>query len=255
MKRVSLRSILIVIVLVAICAGCASNQQSQLFTEVAAKSHRAVTPAQQTAGWAVNWWMPRFDTNNERLAEGNIDLLWIGDSITHGWENDGKKYWDMYYADRNAINMGYSGDQTQHVLWRLENYQYGDISPKLAILMIGTNNSNGNDFTAEEIADGIIAICGNLRTRFPEMKILMLAIFPRGEGPSAQREKNAAASEIASQLADGKMIHYLDINQGFLTDDGTLPRTIMPDLLHPNEEGYRIWSEAIESTIADLMGE
>jgi len=86
------------------------------------------------------------------------------------------------------------------------------------------------------------------------MKILLLAIFPRGEGPSAQREKNAQASTLASQIADGKTIYYLDINKSFLQGE-TLPKSIMPDLLHPNLEGYRIWAKEIEPTVAKLMGE
>jgi beta-glucosidase len=234
--------------------GC-ENQQQLAFKSVETKSHSAVTPAQQTVAWAVQWWGPRHKAVNERLEEGNVDLLYIGDSITHGWENVGKELWDTYYAPRNAVNMGFGGDRTQHVLWRLDHSNLDSISPKLAVLMIGTNNSNGNDNTAEEIADGIIAICHRLRTRLPETKILLLAIFPRGPKPSAQRQKNAEASLLVSKIADNKTIYYLDINKDFLTDDGTLNKDIMPDYLHPNKAGYKIWAQAIEPKIAELMGE
>ena len=184
-----------------------------------------------------------------------MDLLFIGNSITHGWENTGKKYWDRYYASRNAVNMGFGGDWTQHVLWRLDHSDFSHISPKLAVVLIGTNNSNGNDNTAQEIADGIIAICGRLRARLPKMKILLLAIFPRGPEPCAQRDKIAAASLLASKIADGKMIHYLEITKHFLSDDGKISPSIMPDYLHPNEEGYRIWAEAMEPIVSVLLGE
>ncbi len=214
------------------------------------KQHSAVSPAHRHS-----WWTLRNDAVNERVKQGNVDLLFIGDSITHGWEGEGKEYWDKYYAPRNAVNMGFSGDRTQHVLWRLEHGHLEGISPKLAVLMIGTNNSNGNDNTAEEIADGIIAICNKLSTKCPKTKILILAIFPRGPEPSDQREKNSKASLLASKIADGKMIHYLDINDKFLTKDGFLTNKIMPDYLHPNKEGYKIWAEAIEPKVAELMGE
>lgn len=214
------------------------------------KQHSAVSPAHRHS-----WWTLRNDAVNERVKQGDVDLLFIGDSITHAWENAGKKYWDKYYAPRKAVNMGFSGDRTQHVLWRLDHGHLEGISPKLAILMIGTNNSNGNDNTAEEIADGIIAICKKIRTKCPKTKILILAIFPRGPEPSAQREKNAKASLLASKIADGKMIHYLDINDKFLTKDGFLSKKIMPDYLHPNEAGYKIWAEAIEPKVAELMGD
>ena len=214
------------------------------------KQHSAVEPAHRHS-----WWTLRNDAVNERVKQGNVDLLMIGDSITHGWEGGGKQYWDKYYAPRNAVNMGFSGDRTQHVLWRLEHGHLEGISPKLAVLMIGTNNSNGEDNTAEEIADGIIAICRKLRAKCPGMKILILAIFPRGPEPSDQWQKNSKASSLASKIADGKMIHYLDINSMFLTADGFLSKKIMPDYLHPNEAGYKIWAEAIEPKVAELMGE
>ena len=182
-------------------------------------------------------------------------MLFIGDSITHGWENQGRKIWNDYYAQRNAVNMGFSGDRTEHVLWRLDHSNLKRISPKLAVIMIGTNNSNGNEYTAEQIADGIIAICERLRERLPKTKILLLAIFPRNQEPSAQREKNAKASLLASKIADGKMIHYLDISSNFLTKDGMLTKDIMPDYLHPNKAGYKIWAETIEPKVAELMGE
>ena len=238
----------------AIFVGCTS-QQELAFKSVEGKSHSAVTPVQQTAEWAVKWWGPRHDAVNERLREGDVGLLYIGDSITHGWESGGKEYWDQYYAPRNAVNMGFSGDRTQHVLWRLNHSDFEGLSPKLAIIMIGTNNSNGEDNTAEEIADGIIAICRRLRTRLPKTKILLLAIFPRSPEPCPQREKNAEASLLAARVADGKTIHYLDINDKFLTEDGILSKDIMPDFLHPNKAGYKIWAEAIEPKVAELMGE
>jgi len=215
---------------------------------IAGEKHSAIEPAHRHS-----WWTLRNDEVNERVKQGNVDLLMIGDSITHGWEGGGKKFWDKYYEPRNAVNMGFSGDRTQNVLWRLEHGHLEGISPKLAVLMIGTNNSNGEDNTAEEIADGIVAICKKLRAKCPKMKILILAIFPRGPEPSEQREKNAKASLLASKIADGKMIHYLDINDKFLTKDGFLSKKIMPDYLHPNEAGYKIWAESIEPKVAELM--
>jgi beta-glucosidase len=214
------------------------------------KENSAVSPAHRHS-----WWTLRNDAVNERVKQGNVDLLMIGDSITHSWENAGKKCWEKYYEPRNAVNMGFSGDRTQHVLWRLDHGHLEGISPKLAVIMIGTNNSNGDDNTAEEIGQGIIAICNRIRTKCPRTKILILAIFPRGPEPSEQREKNAKASLLASKIADGKMIHYLDINDKFLTDEGFLSKKIMPDYLHPNEAGYKIWAEAIEPKVAELMGD
>lgn len=227
------------------------TKQELAFKSIEGKTHSAVTPVSRND----SWWMPRHNAVNTRLKEGNGDLLYIGDSITHSFDNVGKAVWNKYYAPRNAVNMGFGGDRTQHVLWRLDHSDFSNVKPKLAIIMIGTNNSNGRDNTAEEIADGIIAICQRLRTKLPKTKILLLAIFPRNPRPSAQREKNAQASLIASQIADGKMIHYLDINDKFLTADGELTRDIMSDYLHPGAKGYQMWADAIEPTVAKLLGE
>ena len=235
-------------------AGCGDQQKlaakSQLaFKSIEGKNHSAVTPSPRPGTW-----MSRHEAINKRLKESNVDLLFVGNSITEGWEGRGKEVWNTYYAKRNAVNMGIGGDRTQHVLWRLDNSNFEGLSPKLAIVMIGTNNSNANDNTAQEIADGIIAICQRLRTKLPNTKILLLAIFPRNPSPSDQRAKNAQASLLASAIADGKMIHYMDINDKFLTKDGQLPKDIMPDFLHPNAAGYKIWADAIEPEVVKLMG-
>lgn len=232
-----------------IFAGCHSAQTCDPFG-LAGKTHSAVTPVDRAN---EEWWVQRHQQVLDRAAQGNVDLILVGDSITHGWEGEGKTLWDQYYAPRNAVNMGFSGDKTQNVLWRFDHGEIDGISPKLAVLMIGTNNCNDN--TADEIADGIKAVCAGIRTKLPKTKILILAIFPRGEGASVQREKNAKASDLASQIADGKHIFYLNINDKFLEPDGTLPKDVMPDLLHPNEKGYKIWAEAIEPTVKKLMGE
>lgn len=247
MKK-SLSVLFVVAFAISVLSGCGSSQTD---FGLEGKTHSAVTPVDRKD----DWWPKRHQKVLSEIASGDVDLLMIGDSITHGWENAGKGVWDQYYAKRKAVNMGFSGDRTQHVLWRLDNGEIDGISPKLAVLMIGTNNSNREDNTAEEIADGIKAICAKLRADLPKTKILILGIFPRGEQPSAQREKNAAASEMASQIADGKKIVYLNINDKFLTPDGTLPKDIMPDFLHPNEKGYEIWAQAMEPTIKKLMGE
>jgi lysophospholipase L1-like esterase len=251
MKR-RLFGFLTLCMIATVFTGCLGMRKSDPYG-LAGKTHSAVTPSSDRLKY--EWWNNRHQKILNTIASGDFDLIYVGDSITHGFEGAGKEMWAKYYAPRNALNMGFSGDRTQQVLWRFDHGEIDGISPKLAILMIGTNNSNGQDNTAEEIADGIKAICAKMREKLPKTKILMLAIFPRGEGTSPQREKNARASELASQIADGRHIFYLDINKAFLDEDGILSRGIMPDLVHPNENGYKIWAEAIEPTVKNLMGE
>jgi lysophospholipase L1-like esterase len=201
-------------------------------------------------------WMKRHEAYNQAIRNHqDAQLLFIGDSITDAWSGPGKEAWNKHFAARKAVNLGIGGDRTQHVLWRLENGNIDGVKPKAAVLMIGTNNSNGNDHTAEEIAEGIKAIVAKLRKELPETKVLLLAIFPRGEKPNPQREKNAKASKLASEVADGKMVHYLDIGEKFLEPDGSLSKEIMPDRLHLSPKGYQIWAESIEPKVAELMDE
>ncbi|MGE0480967.1 MAG: GDSL-type esterase/lipase family protein [Phycisphaerae bacterium] len=230
-----------------------------------APAHSAVTPAPRSA----DWWTKRHEALCERARAADAALVFIGDSITQGWETAGKDVWGRFYDQRGACNLGISGDRTQHVLWRLDHGALdawappADVAatrparqaPKLAVLMIGTNNSNGTDNTPGEIADGITAIVGQLRARLPGTRVLVLGIFPRGEKPNPQREKNADASARVAKLADGKMVHYLDIGRKFLDPDGVLEKDIMPDLLHLSPRGYEIWAEAIEPTVKELLGE
>ena len=231
-----------------------------LAATLVAVSVPSVSPAQEKPNDAIvasprdaNW-KKRHESFNERVKQGHADLLFIGDSITQGWERAGKAVWDEYYARRNAVNLGISGDRTQHVLWRLDHGNIDGIKPKLAVLMIGTNNASSN--TSEQIAAGITAIVEKLRAKLPETKVLILAIFPRGpDKDNAARKVNEGANAIIHKLADGKMVHYLDIGPHFLAADGTLSKEVMPDLLHLNERSYRTWAEATEPKIKELLGE
>jgi beta-glucosidase len=198
--------------------------------------------------------MKRHESFNERVKKGNVDLIFIGDSITQGWEGAGKDVWAKTYAPRNAVNLGIGGDRTQHVLWRLDNGNIEGISPKLAVLMIGTNNSGTN--SSEQIAEGVTAIVKKLRDKLPNTKVLILAIFPRGaDNNDPKRQVNMKANEQIAKLADGKMVEYLDIGPKFLAADGTLSKEIMPDLLHLNAASYQIWADSIEEHVKRMMGE
>ena len=196
-------------------------------------------------------WNARNDAMNARVQEGDVDVLYIGDSIVQNFDDQGKAVWEHYYAHRNAVSLGISGDRTQHVLWRLMHGNIDGISPTLAIVMIGQNNGPHN--TGDEIGAGVTAIVQRLREKLPKMKILLLAIFPRRERPTEERAVLARANDIAARLADGKMVFYMDVNHLFLRPDGTIPASLMPDFEHPNAEGHRIWAEAIEPMVAKLL--
>ena len=205
---------------------------------------------------------PRHKQFLKIVATGEADVIFIGDSITQGWEGAGKKAWADHFAPLKAVNLGIGGDQTGHVLWRItEGKELEPIKPKVAVMMIGTNNTR--EHTAEQIAGGIKAIIEELHRQKPEMKILLLGVFPRG-GPGVKKEDSAAAAErlhpkikaineIIAKYDDGKTVFYKDIGAVFLESDGSLSRKVMPDLLHLSPEAYDRWAKAIKDDVIKLM--
>lgn len=205
-------------------------------------------------------WKKRHEMLVERTAKGG-DVLFVGDSITQGWEGSGKKAWEAAFKDWKPVNIGISGDQTGHVLWRItEGKEIEKINPKVIVMMIGTNNVGGH--SAEQIAGGIKAIVEEFKKQKPKAKILLLGVFPRiGKGdrnaaaikPTEMQPKIKEINDIIAKLDDGKTVHYLDIGKVFLDKDGNLPKSIMPDYLHLSEVGYTKWAEAIKEPVVILL--
>ena len=203
---------------------------------------------------------------NRISKEGKAPIVFLGDSITAGWSGRGKEVWAQDWAPLGAANFGIGGDRTEHILWRLKHGNYDGLKPKLTVLMIGTNNTGHQgramrehdgaiyNSSAEQTAEGVAAIVDLLKEKQPDMKILLLAIFPRGATPAdPKRALNDQINQLIAKLADNQIVHFMDINQAFLQPDGTLSKEIMPDLLHPNAAGYRIWSDAIAGKVRELM--
>jgi N-acetylglucosamine-6-sulfatase len=196
---------------------------------------------------------PKHDGFLTIAKAGNVDLLFMGDSITEQWGGPGRKAWDKYFAPLKAANFGIGGDRTQHVIWRLRHGELEGIQPKVAVLMIGTNN--GGD-SAEDVALGIKTILKDFAERSPSCRILLLGIFPRSaKADAGDRQKNNQVNKIISGYADNRRVVYLDIGAGFLQPDGTLTTEIMPDLLHLSEKGYQIWADAIIGPVKQMMSE
>jgi lysophospholipase L1-like esterase len=201
----------------------------------------------------------RHDTFVEIAQAGNIDLLFVGDSITDwfywGFGNGparGGEVWESNFAELNPANFAIAGDTTQGVLWRMQNGELEGFEAKLIVLMLGTNNINRNP--NEEIVDGNRLIIEEFRKRQPQAKVLLLGIFPRtAEADAPIRDTIREINAGLEKLADGEQVVYRDIGDAFLTEDGTLTTEVMADGLHPTAEGYRIWADAIMPTVQELM--
>jgi lysophospholipase L1-like esterase len=188
-----------------------------------------------------------------RGKEGEVGLLFLGDSITDGWPRGGEYSW-LKFAPFNPADFGVSGDRTEHLLWRIVNGELEGIHPRVTVIMIGTNNIG--QVTTEDpawAAAGVKKIVDTVREKLPETKILLLAVFPRGLADSKQRADVAAINAIISKLDNGTTIRYLDIGKAFLDDKGELPKEIMPDKLHPTARGYDLWYNAMAPTLNQML--
>ena len=197
---------------------------------------------------------PRHEGFVERAKQGDIDLLLHGDSITDWWvlNDENKAMFDKYFANIRTANFAVAGDTTQGVLWGLRNGEGQGFQPRAVMLMIGTNNSGGS--TAPEIAAGIGAVVLEMRKHFPNAKILLLAIFPRGLPGDAVRDKIAQVNKLIARLDDQKHVFYMDIGPKFLDEKGFfLPDSFRPDNLHPVAKGYDIWGQAVQAKLAELL--
>jgi lysophospholipase L1-like esterase len=214
--------------------------------------YRPAPPGPTTPAPRVEeFWPRRHEALRARAARGGADLLFLGDSITEWWDHE-PEVWDRFYGRRRAANFGMAGDGTEHVLWRIDDGELRGLSPRVVVLLIGTNDLR--DYTPAEVATGVAAVVGRLRAAFPQAKILLLGIFPRAPRPTDPlRVRLQAVNERISRLDDGAHVHYLDIGRCFLNDDGTLSPTVMPDYLHLSREGYTRWAEAIEPTLREML--
>jgi beta-glucosidase len=208
--------------------------------------------------------VPRTDASTNRLAEINrrvrevgrkAKVIFIGDSITQGWEGSGREVWAKYYARRHALNLGIGSDHTQHVLWRLEHGNLDGLNPRVAVVLIGVNNAPHDENSPRMILEGVQAVVKKLRDRLPETKVLLLGIFPFREDFHPHRAKVLQVNQALHRLDDGKWVRFLDIGHLFLQPDGTIARSMMPDFVHLTPKGYQLWAEAMEPTLAKMLGE
>lgn len=203
-----------------------------------------------------NWWHQRtLEKRNEILAgPKEYDIVFVGDSITHRWERkggEGVKHYAELKKQYKILNLGYGGDRTQHVLWRMKNGELEGYKAKLFMLMIGTNN--GKD-KPKDIAEGTRRIIATIQEKHPESKIMLLPIFPRGANANdAGRKRNEAVNKITKTFADGKKVIWVDFNDKLVDEKGDTKK-FMNDRLHTNHIGYGIWRKAVVPYFDKLLG-
>jgi beta-glucosidase len=192
--------------------------------------------------------------NLKRAASGPVGLLFLGDSITQHW-TDAPDVWKSHYGKYDPANFGVDGDRTQHVLWRIDNGELDHISPKVVVLLIGTNNIG---WPADQIVRGNAAIVKRIHEKLPDAKVLLLGIFPRGASLSdpnvaKMRDKIKSVNAELAKLDDGDKTQFLDIGQKFVDPQGNISKTVLKDGLHPSPAGYAIWADAMQDKLDQML--
>jgi arylsulfatase A-like enzyme/lysophospholipase L1-like esterase len=231
------------------------SEMKKLYTSLRQK-YQVTTSTMPQQRWKEKWWKQRWDHKNEEAntpEAKKAKIVFLGDSITQAWEDTGKTAWQKHFAHYNALNWGYSGDRTEHLIWRLQNGYVQRINPEAAVILIGTNNTGHSMSPASETIQGIQRTLDDLAWKWPDTKIILMSVFPRSEkADDPQRKLNDEINEKLKTIADGNRIHLLDINSNFLDEAGSLNKDLLPDLLHLSPPAYDIWAEALSAKFKEL---
>ena len=230
---------------------------------------RAALAATPISRLDLTWWRARHEAKLGELRRVRLNLIFLGDSITQQWEHDGPEAWRnfvpewrRFYGDRNAINLGFKGDTTASLLWRIRNGEVDGIAPKVAVILIGANNLGRLHWSAEDTVAGIDTIIAELRRRLPATRILLLGVLPSERSEWTAQTTWAINRALDAKYAHDSVVTFLDVGFVFmkgekLNQDLFLdPKLNPPDPpLHPSAQGQALMSAAMEPVLAGLLGD
>jgi lysophospholipase L1-like esterase len=228
------------------------------------------------------WWRDRFERSLARVRQGHVALVWLGDSITQNWERTGPApwaecapVWTRFYGDRDAVNMGFRGDTTANVIWRLEHGEINGIAPKALVLLIGANNFGRVHWDAMKTLAGIDAVVSILRHKLPTTQILLLGVLPSQRSPWITANTAMLNEELAEAYRDRPYVTFKNVGYLFYRN-GSLDRALYLDpheavlastvpgantasvpsvALHPDAQGMELIATAIEPVLHRLMND
>ncbi|HEY3847605.1 MAG TPA: GDSL-type esterase/lipase family protein [Acetobacteraceae bacterium] len=240
-----------------------------LLCVIPAAEARTVLAAMPISRMDLSWWRARFDAKQAELRDRHPALVFYGDSITQDWEHSGPPawmdftpVWQRFYSDRNAVNLGFIGDTTASLLWRIDNGEATGIAPKVAVILIGANNLGHLHWSADDTVLGIDTIVSELRHRLPTTRLLLLGILPSERSDWATETTLAVNRRLAQEYPHGGSVTFLDVGHVFMRGeklDRDLfldPRKTPPEQsLHPTAQGQALMAAAMEPTLASLLGD
>ena len=219
---------------------------------------------------AEPWWRQRFGEKQRELHQGPVNLLWLGDSITQNWERDGPQpwarfapAWRRFYGDRHAVNLGFKGDSTCHLLWRLRHGELDGVAPRGVILLIGANNFGHIHTDAAQTEAGITAVLDEIHRRLPRTHILLLGVLPSIRSSWVTENTARLDAGLCRSIELGRpYLTYQDVGalmmrEGRVNADAFLdPHLTPPDPpLHPTAQTEAAIAAAIEPEVANMLGD
>ncbi len=232
----------------------------------AARPPLAATPLSRAD---LPWWRARHEAKlREKRERGRIDLVFLGDSITQQYEHAGppefldyRPVWERFYGHRHALNLGFIGDATSHLLWRIDNGEVADITPRAAVVLIGANNFGRLHWPASETVQGVEAVVAAARARMPDTHLIVASILPSDRGAWVAENTVAANRALATRLAGAERMRFVDLT-GVFTTDGRIDLAAFADpklpaprpALHPDAAGQARMAAALEPALAPLLG-
>lgn len=184
-------------------------------------------------------------------AQGGIDLLFLGDSITQFWH---EPTWESHFLTYKAANFGISTDKTQNLLWRLNNGATGILTPRVVVIMIGVNNFEHDNDSAEDVFLGVEAVVAKVKLSFSEAQIILLGVLPYGLEPNTpNRQRVSKANALIAELGKDPRVDFHDIGAAYLLADGSISLELMYDTVHPSEKGYEVYAKALDPVLQNLL--
>ncbi|HTF98073.1 MAG TPA: GDSL-type esterase/lipase family protein [Cellvibrio sp.] len=200
---------------------------------------------------SVNTWDKLHAEDTVVAQYSKVDVLFVGDSITEGWD---WQIWQKNFAPLHAANFGIGGDHTGNLLWRLQHGAIGNLQPKLIVLLIGVNNFGHLNESPEQVAAGVTKVVQQLQLAWPNSKILLNAVFPFDQdAKSPNRSKVAELNKHIRKLGNNKTIFFKDYGPLMVEKNGNISPEIMKDFLHPTPKGYQVWADAMTPDIQQLL--
>ncbi len=253
-------------VAILVLVSCGVSPSATYTSAANARTILAATPIARTD---LPWWRERHEAKLRELAQAKPELIFLGDSITEDWERAGPPewrdfapVWQRYYGDRHAVNLGFKGDTTASLLWRIRNGEVSGIAPKAAVVLIGANNLGKVHWSAEDTVSGINTIIGDLHQRLPATKILLLAVLPSERSPWVTETTKQINRMLAERYKGDQSVAFLDLTALFMRNGAPNPGLFLdakltpPDpLLHPSAQGQALMAQAMEPVLANMLGD